>query len=444
MFENLSNKLDRAFKVLKGQGSITEINVASTIKEIRRALIDADVSYKVAKEITSKIKDEALGQNVLISVSPGQLLTKIVADELTNLMGGESADISLDGNPNIILLSGLQGSGKTTFTGKLGRYLTKKGKKTLLVACDVYRPAAIEQLHVIGDDLKIEVYSDKKSKSPLNIAKKAIHHAKKNGFKSVIIDTAGRLAIDEKMMNEIKSLKKTLDPHETLFVVDSMIGQDAVLTAKTFNEAIDYDGVVLTKLDGDSRGGSALSIRKVVDKPIKFISTGEKMDALDVFHPDRMAKRILGMGDVISLVERAQQNFDEEEARKLQKKMFENTFGLDDFLSQIQKIKKMGNIKDLLGMMPGMSSKIKDIDVEDESFKPIESIIYSMTPIERKKPDILNGSRKKRIADGSGTSVQEVNQLIKQFNQMRKMMKMMKKSGPSGMMSALGLDNKQN
>ena len=444
MFENLSNKLDRAFKVLKGQGSITEINVASTIKEIRRALIDADVSYKVAKEITSKIKDEALGQNVLISVSPGQLLTKIVADELTNLMGGESADINLDGNPNIILLSGLQGSGKTTFTGKLGSYLTKKGKKTLLVACDVYRPAAIEQLHVIGDDLKIEVYSDKKSKSPLNIAKKAIHHAKKNGFKSVIIDTAGRLAIDEKMMNEIKSLKKTLDPHETLFVVDSMIGQDAVLTAKTFNEAIDYDGVVLTKLDGDSRGGSALSIRKVVDKPIKFISTGEKMDALDVFHPDRMAKRILGMGDVISLVERAQQNFDEEEARKLQKKMFENTFGLDDFLSQIQKIKKMGNIKDLLGMMPGMSAKIKDIDVDDESFKPIESIIYSMTPIERKKPDILNGSRKKRIADGSGTSVQEVNQLIKQFNQMRKMMKMMKKSGPSGMMSALGLDNKQN
>ena len=444
MFENLSNKLDRAFKVLKGQGSITEINVASTIKEIRRALIDADVSYKVAKEITSKIKDEALGQNVLISVSPGQLLTKIVADELTNLMGGESADINLDGNPNIILLSGLQGSGKTTFTGKLGRYLTIKGKKTLLVACDVYRPAAIEQLHVIGDDLKIEVYSDKKSKSPLNIAKKAIQHAKKNGFKSVIIDTAGRLAIDEKMMNEIKSLKKTLDPHETLFVVDSMIGQDAVLTAKSFNEAIDYDGVVLTKLDGDSRGGSALSIRKVVDKPIKFISTGEKMDALDVFHPDRMAKRILGMGDVISLVERAQQNFDEEEARKLQKKMFENTFGLDDFLSQIQKIKKMGNIKDLLGMMPGMSSKIKDIDVDDESFKPIESIIYSMTPIERKKPDILNGSRKKRIADGSGTSVQEVNQLIKQFNQMRKMMKMMKKSGPSGMMSALGLDNKQN
>ena len=444
MFENLSNKLDRAFKVLKGQGSITEINVASTIKEIRRALIDADVSYKVAKEITSKIKDEALGQNVLISVSPGQLLTKIVADELTNLMGGESADINLDGNPNIILLSGLQGSGKTTFTGKLGRYLTIKGKKTLLVACDVYRPAAIEQLHVIGDDLKIEVFSDKKSKSPLNIAKKAIQHAKKNGFKSVIIDTAGRLAIDEKMMNEIKSLKKTLDPHETLFVVDSMIGQDAVLTAKSFNEAIDYDGVVLTKLDGDSRGGSALSIRKVVDKPIKFISTGEKMDALDVFHPDRMAKRILGMGDVISLVERAQQNFDEEEARKLQKKMFENTFGLDDFLSQIQKIKKMGNIKDLLGMMPGMSSKIKDIDVDDESFKPIESIIYSMTPIERKKPDILNGSRKKRIADGSGTSVQEVNQLIKQFNQMRKMMKMMKKSGPSGMMSALGLDNKQN
>ena len=442
MFENLSNKLDRAFKVLKGQGRITEINVASTIKEIRRALIDADVSYKVAKEITAKIKDEAMGQNVLISVSPGQLLTKIVADELTELMGGESAEINLEGNPNIILLSGLQGSGKTTFTGKLGRYLTKKGKKTLFVACDVYRPAAIEQLHVIGEDLKIEVFSDQKSKSPLNIAKKAIQHAKKNRFKSVIIDTAGRLAIDEKMMDEIKGLKKSLKPHETLFVVDSMIGQDAVLTAKTFNEAIDYDGVVLTKLDGDSRGGSALSIRKVVDKPIKFISTGEKMDALDVFHPDRMAKRILGMGDVISLVERAQQNFDEEEARKLQKKMFQNTFGLDDFLSQIQKIKKMGNIKDLIAMMPGVSSKVKDLDVDDESFKPIESIIYSMTLKERKNPDILNGSRKKRIAMGSGTTVQEINQLIKQFNQMKKMMKMMKKSGPSGMMSALGMDNK--
>ena len=442
MFENLSNKLDRAFKVLKGQGRITEINVASTIKEIRRALIDADVSYKVAKDITAKIKDEAMGQNVLISVSPGQLLTKIVADELTELMGGESAEINLEGNPNIILLSGLQGSGKTTFTGKLGRYLTKKGKKPLFVAGDVYRPAAIEQLHVIGEDLKIEVFSDQKSKSPLNIAKKAIQHAKKNGFKSVIIDTAGRLAIDEKMMDEIKGLKKSLKPHETLFVVDSMIGQDAVLTAKTFNEAIDYDGVVLTKLDGDSRGGSALSIRKVVDKPIKFISTGEKMDALDVFHPERMAKRILGMGDVISLVERAQQNFDEEEARKLQKKMFQNTFGLDDFLSQIQKIKKMGNIKDLIAMMPGVSSKVKDLDVDDESFKPIESIIYSMTLKERKNPDILNGSRKKRIAMGSGTTVQEVNQLIKQFNQMKKMMKMMKKSGPSGMMSALGMDNK--
>ena len=444
MFENLSNKLDRAFKVLKGQGRITEINIASTIKEIRRALIDADVSYKVAKEITSNIKDKAMGQNVLISVSPGQLLTKIVADELTDLMGGESAELSLDGNPNLILLSGLQGSGKTTFCGKLGRYLTNKGKKTLMVACDVYRPAAIEQLHVIGDDLKIEVFSDKKSKSPLNIAKKAIQHAKSKGFKSVIIDTAGRLAIDEEMMKEIKGLKSNLKPQETLFVVDSMIGQDAVLTAKTFNEAIDYDGVVLTKLDGDSRGGSALSIRKVVNKPIKFISTGEKMDALDVFHPDRMAKRILGMGDVISLVERAQQNFDEEEARKLQKKMFENTFGLDDFLSQIQKIKKMGNIKDLIGMMPGVSSKIKDADIDDESFKPIESIIFSMTPVERKNPDILNGNRKKRIATGSGTSVQEVNQLLKQFNQMRKMMKMMKKSGPSGMMSALGLSDKQN
>lgn len=444
MFENLSNKLDKAFKVLKGQGRITEINVASTIKEIRRALIDADVSYKVAKEITSNIKEKAMGQNVLISVSPGQLLTKIVADELTELMGGESAELSINGNPNIILLSGLQGSGKTTFCGKLGRYISNKGKKTLMVACDVYRPAAIEQLHVIGDDLKIEVYSDKKTKSPLKIAIDAIKYAKAKKFKSVIVDTAGRLAIDDKMMKEIKSLKSNLKPQETLFVVDSMIGQDAVLTAKTFNDAIDYDGVVLTKLDGDSRGGSALSIRKVVNKPIKFISTGEKMDAIDVFHPDRMAKRILGMGDVISLVERAQQNFDEEEARKLQKKMFQNTFGLDDFLSQIHKIKKMGNIKDLLSMMPGISSKVKDLDVDDDSFKPIESIIYSMTPIERKNPDILDGKRKKRIASGSGTSVQEVNQLIKQFNQMRKMMKMMKKSGPSGMMSALGLSDSKN
>ena len=444
MFENLSNKLDKAFKVLKGQGRITEINVASTIKEIRRALIDADVSYKVAKEITSNIKEKAMGQNVLISVSPGQLLTKIVADELTELMGGESAELSINGNPNIILLSGLQGSGKTTFCGKLGRYISNKGKKTLMVACDVYRPAAIEQLHVIGDDLKIEVYSDKKTKSPLKIAIDAIKYAKAKKFKSVIVDTAGRLAIDDKMMKEIKSLKSNLKPQETLFVVDSMIGQDAVLTAKTFNDAIDYDGVVLTKLDGDSRGGSALSIRKVVNKPIKFISTGEKMDAIDVFHPDRMAKRILGMGDVISLVERAQQNFDEEEARKLQKKMFQHTFGLDDFLSQIHKIKKMGNIKDLLSMMPGISSKVKDIDVDDDSFKPIESIIYSMTPIERKNPDILDGKRKKRIASGSGTSVQEVNQLIKQFNQMRKMMKMMKKSGPSGMMSALGLSDSKN
>ena len=440
MFENLSNKLDRAFKVLKGQGSITEVNVASTIKEIRRALIEADVSYKVAKEITSNIKEKAMGQNVLISVSPGQLLTKIVSNELAILMGGNSADINYTGNPNIILLSGLQGSGKTTFSGKLAYYLTKKGKKTLLVACDVYRPAAIEQLHVIGEQINVEVYSDKKSKSPLNIAKNAIRYAKKNGFKSVILDTAGRLAIDEKMMKEIEGLKKNLKPHETLFVVDSMIGQDAVTTARTFNERIDYDGVVLTKLDGDSRGGSALSIRKVVDKPIKFISTGEKMDAIDVFHPDRMAKRILGMGDVISLVERAQQSFDEDEARKLQKKMIQNTFGLDDFLSQIQKIKKMGNIKDLMGMMPGMSKKVKDLDVDDESFKPIESIIYSMTPKERKTPDILNGSRKKRIALGSGCSVQEVNQLLKQFNQMKKVMKLMKKSGPSGMMSALGMN----
>ncbi len=440
MFENLSNKLNRAFKVLKGQGKITEVNVASTVKEIRRALIDADVSYKVAKEITSNIKEKALGQDVLISVSPGQLMTKIVADELSILMGKESVEINLKGNPNIILISGLQGSGKTTFSGKLAYYLKKQNKKSLLVACDVYRPAAIEQLHVLGKQIGVEVFSDEKSKSPLNIAKKAIKHAKKSGIKSVIVDTAGRLAIDEKMMKEIESLKKNLNPSETLFVVDSMIGQDAVITAKTFNERIDYDGVILTKLDGDSRGGAALSIRRVVDKPIKFISTGEKMDALNIFHPDRMAKRILGMGDVLSLVERAQQNFDEDEARRMQKKMLQNTFGLDDFLSQLQKIKKMGNIKDLVGMIPGMNNKIKDVEMDNESFKPIEAIINSMTPGERSNPEILNGIRKKRIALGSGNTVQEVNQLLKQFNQMKKMMKIMKKSGPSGMMSALGMN----
>ena len=440
MFENLSNKLNRAFKVLKGQGKITEVNVASTVKEIRRALIDADVSYKVAKEITSNIKEKALGQDVLISVSPGQLMTKIVADELSVLMGEKSEEINLSGNPNIILISGLQGSGKTTFSGKLAYYLKKQNKKSLLVACDVYRPAAIEQLHVLGKQIDVEVFSDEKSKSPLNIAKKAIQHAKKSGIKSVIIDTAGRLAIDEKMMKEIEGLKKNLNPSETLFVVDSMIGQDAVITAKIFNERIDYDGVILTKLDGDSRGGAALSIRRVVDKPIKFISTGEKLDALNVFHPDRMAKRILGMGDVLSLVERAQQNFDEEEARRMQKKMLQNTFGLDDFLSQLQKIKKMGNIKDLVGMIPGMSNKIKDVEMDNESFKPIEAIINSMTPGERSNPEILNGIRKKRIALGSGSTVQEVNQLLKQFNQMKKMMKIMKKSGPSGMMSALGIN----
>ena len=440
MFENLSNKLNRAFKVLKGQGKITEVNVASTVKEIRRALIDADVSYKVAKEITSNIKEKALGQDVLISVSPGQLMTKIVADELSVLMGEKSEEINLSGNPNIILISGLQGSGKTTFSGKLAYYLKKQNKKSLLVACDVYRPAAIEQLHVLGKQIDVEVFSDEKSKSPLNIAKKAIQHAKKSGIKSVIIDTAGRLAIDEKMMKEIEGLKKNLNPSETLFVVDSMIGQDAVITAKIFNERIDYDGVILTKLDGDSRGGAALSIRRVVDKPIKFISTGEKLDALNVFHPDRMAKRILGMGDVLSLVERAQQNFDEEEARRMQKKMLQNTFGLDDFLSQLQKIKKMGNIKDLVGMIPGMSNKIKDVEMDNVSFKPIEAIINSMTPGERSNPEILNGIRKKRIALGSGSTVQEVNQLLKQFNQMKKMMKIMKKSGPSGMMSALGIN----
>ena len=367
-------------------------------------------------------------------------MTKIVADELSVLMGKESVEINLKGNPNIILISGLQGSGKTTFSGKLAYYLKKQNKKSLLVACDVYRPAAIEQLHVLGKQIGVEVFSDEKSKSPLNIAKKAIVHAKKAGIKSVIVDTAGRLAIDEKMMKEIESLKKNLNPSETLFVVDSMIGQDAVITAKTFNERIDYDGVILTKLDGDSRGGAALSIRRVVDKPIKFISTGEQMDTLNIFHPDRMAKRILGMGDVLSLVERAQQNFDEEEAKIMQKKMLQNTFGLDDFLSQLQKIKKMGNIKDLVGMIPGMSNKIKDVEMDNESFKPIEAIINSMTPGERSNPEILNGIRKKRISLGSGSTVQEVNQLLKQFNQMKKMMKIMKKSGPSGMMSALGIN----
>ncbi len=429
MFENLNFKLERAFKSLKGQGRITEINVATTVKEIRRALIDADVNYKVAKEVTDKIKEEALGRDVLIAVSPGQLLTKIVAEELTELMGGTQTEISLQGDPAIILIAGLQGSGKTTFAGKLARYLKPQSSNILLVACDIYRPAAIDQLKVIGEQTNTEVYAEPENKNALEIAKNAIKHAKATNKKFVIIDTAGRLAIDEQMMKEITSLKESINPSETLFVVDSMTGQDAVNTARTFNEQLNFDGVVLTKLDGDSRGGAALSIRTVVEKPIKFISTGEKMDAIDVFHPDRMAQRILGMGDVISLVERAQQTFDEDEARRLNKKIRKNQFDFNDFLSQLQQIKKMGNIKDLVGMIPGMGKALKGIDIDDDSFKPIEAIIRSMTILERENPDILNGSRRKRIAVGSGTSVQEVNNLLKQFGEMKKMMKTMNKMG---------------
>lgn len=439
MFENLNLKLERAFKNLKGQGRITEINVATTVKEIRRALIDADVNYKVAKEVTDKIREEALGRDVLIAVSPGQLLTKIVAEELTELMGGSLSEMNLTGDPVIILIAGLQGSGKTTFAGKLARYLKPKSNNILLVACDIYRPAAIDQLQVIGEQTDTEVYSEPENKNALEIAKNAIRHAKTTNKKYVIIDTAGRLAIDEQMMQEITQLKEALNPSETLFVVDSMTGQDAVNTAKTFNEQLDFDGVVLTKLDGDSRGGAALSIRTVVDKPIKFISTGEKMDAIDVFHPDRMAQRILGMGDVISLVERAQQTFDEDEARRLSKKMRKNQFDFNDFLSQLQQIKKMGNIKDLIGMIPGMGKALKGIDIDDESFKPIEAIIRSMTIQERENPEILNGSRRKRIAMGSGTSIQEVNNLLKQFQEMKKMMKTMNKMGGKRSLSNMNL-----
>lgn len=429
MFDNLSVKLDKAFKTLKGQGQITEINIAATVKEIRRALVDADVNYKVAKDVTDKIKDEALGRDVLISVSPGQLLTKIVAEELTTLMGETNVPISLEGSPNIILISGLQGSGKTTFTGKLANLLKKQGRTVLLAACDIYRPAAIDQLKVLGEQIGVEVYAEPENKNAVQIAENAIKYAKSNGKKTLIIDTAGRLAVDEQMMNEIADLKKAVNPAETLFVVDSMTGQDAVNTAATFNERLNFDGVVLTKLDGDTRGGAALSIRKEVEKPIKYISTGEKMDAIDLFHPDRMANRILGMGDVVSLVERAQQAYDEEEARRINKKIRKNQFGFDDFLSQMEQMKKMGSMKDLLGMIPGVGKAVKDIDIDDDSLKPIEAIIKSMTPNERSNPEILNGTRKQRIAKGSGTSIQEVNQLIKQFDQMRKMMKMMNKSG---------------
>jgi signal recognition particle subunit SRP54 len=427
MFENLSYKLDKAFQNLKGQGKITDINVATTVKEIRRALVDADVNYKVAKEVTDRIKEEAMGRDVLTSVSPGQLLIKITNDELTGLMGGSKVDMSLQGSPAIILISGLQGSGKTTFTGKLAMYLKKQGKQVLLAACDIYRPAAINQLKVLGEQVGVEVYAEEGNKNAVEIAQNAISHAKSRGKSIVIVDTAGRLAIDEQMMKEIASLKETLNPSETLFVVDSMTGQDAVNTAKTFNDRLNYDGVVLTKLDGDTRGGAALSIRSVVDKPIKFISTGEKMDAIDVFYPERMAQRILGMGDVVSLVERAQQAFDEDEARRISKKIRKNQFDFNDFLSQLEQIKKMGSLKDLIGMIPGMGKAIKDLDIDDNSFKPIEAIILSMTKQERENPDLINGSRRKRIADGSGTSIQQVNNLMKQFGDMRKLMKNMNK-----------------
>jgi signal recognition particle subunit SRP54 len=429
MFDNLSLKLDRAFKTLKGTGKITEINVASTVKEIRRALIDADVNYKVAKEVTDKIKDEAMGRDVLISVSPGQLLIKITQEELTKLMGNTKVDIKLSGDPSVILIAGLQGSGKTTFTGKLGSLLKRQGRQVLLVACDIYRPAAIDQLKVLGEQIGVEVYAEPENKNALQIANNAIAYAKKSGKKTVVVDTAGRLAVDDAMMQEIEELKKALNPSETLFVVDSMTGQDAVNTAKTFDDRLDFDGVVLTKLDGDTRGGAAISIRHVVNKPIKFISTGEKMENLDVFHPDRMAQRILGMGDVISLVERAQQSFDEDEAKRLNAKMRQNNFNFDDFLSQLEQVKKMGNIKDLMGMIPGMGKALKGLDIDDDSFKPVEAIIRSMTPKERQNPDIIDGRRRKRLADGSGRSITEVNNLMKQFEDMRKMMKQMNKMG---------------
>lgn len=426
MFENLSDRLDRSFKLLKGEGKITEINVAETLKDVRRALLDADVNFKTAKQFTETVKEKALGQNVLTAVKPEQLMVKIVHDELALLMGGTSVDIDLKNSPSIILMSGLQGSGKTTFSGKLANLLkTKKGKKPLLVADDIYRPAAIEQLKVLGTQIDVPVYFEEGNKNPVEIAQNAIKKAKADGNDVIIIDTAGRLAIDEAMMEEIASIKKAVKPNEILFVVDSMTGQDAVNTAKEFNDRLDFDGVVLTKLDGDTRGGAALSIRSVVNKPIKFVGMGEKMDALDVFHPERMADRILGMGDIVSLVERAQEQYDEEEARRLQKKIAKNQFDFNDFIAQIQQIKKMGNLKDLAAMIPGVGKAMKDIDIDDNAFKSIEAIIYSMTPKERTNPEMLNGSRRQRIAKGSGTSIQDVNKLIKQFDETRKMMKMM-------------------
>lgn len=431
MFNNLQDKLDKALQTLKGQGSISEINVAETVKEIRRALVDADVNYKVARDLTKRVQEKALGQNVLTSLSPGQLMTKIVHDELVDLMGGSSAGINLSERPTIILIAGLQGSGKTTFSGKLANFLKKKkAKNPLLVACDVYRPAAVDQLKVLGEQVGIPVYTEEGSKNPVEISQNAVQFAKQNSKDVVIVDTAGRLAVDQEMMNEIRNIHQAIKPTETLFVVDSMTGQDAVNTAKSFNDVLDYEGVVLTKLDGDTRGGAALTIRTVVEKPIKFISTGEKMEALDIFYPDRMADRILGMGDVVSLVERAQEQFDEEEAKKLNKKIAKNEFGFDDFMKQIQQIKKMGNMKDLLGMIPGVGKAVKDVDIDDDAFKHIEAIIQSMTPDERRTPSLIDHSRKKRIAKGCGRKLEDVNALMKQFDQMGKMMKMMQ--GPKG------------
>lgn len=436
MFENLSLKLEKAFQTLKGQGRITDINVAATVKEIRKALIDADVNFKVAKEVTDEIREKAMGQNVLTAISPGQLLVKITNDELTHLMGGQSEDIKIEGSPAIILIAGLQGSGKTTFSGKLAKYLKKQGRQVLLVACDIYRPAAIDQLKVLGQQIEVEVFAQPEVKDAVAIAKAAVEHAKRTNARVVVVDTAGRLAVDEAMMAEMEALKIALNPSETLFVVDSMTGQDAVNTAKVFNDRLDFNGVVLTKLDGDTRGGAALSIRRVVNKPIKFISSGEKMDALDRFYPDRMASRILGMGDVVSLVEKAQESFDQEEAARLAKKFRKNQFDFNDFLMQLEQIKKMGNLKDLLGMVPGMGKAMKDVDIDDNSFKPVEAIIRSMTPKERENPEILSPSRKNRIAAGSGRSLPEINQLLKQFEQMKKMMKTMNKM--SGNPRALG------
>ncbi len=433
MFESLSDKLEGAFKTLKGQGRISEINIASTVKEIRRALVDADVNYKIAKEFTDKVREKALGEKVLTAVSPGQLMVKIVMDELTLLMGGSATDINLKGNPTVILMSGLQGSGKTTFSAKLANYLkTKKNRSPLLVACDVYRPAAIEQLKVLGEQIGVEVYAEEGNTNAVSIAQNGVKQAKLKDFDTVIIDTAGRLAVDEQMMNEIAAIKKGVAPQETLFVVDSMTGQDAVNTSKAFNERLNFDGVVLTKLDGDTRGGAALSIKYEVHKPIKFVGTGEKMENLDVFYPDRMAQRILGMGDIVTLVEKAQEQYDEKEAQRLQKKIRKNQFDFNDFISQLNQVKKMGNIKDLMGMIPGMGKMIKDVDINEDSFKKVEAFIHSMTPEERENPELMNGSRRKRIAEGSGNTIQDLNQFLKQFEEMRKMMKTFTKMGAAG------------